>query len=571
MKIKKLKSVAGAFCALAMVSCTVFPVFGTLIADAGMSTKVLSDSTTFLADGKLSNVDYHFGDEAISVAEDPADNTKKVAVFTSTASVRTQLFTRAWPNVSMLPETMNTLEIDLGFSIGSIVEEDGYKGELAFGFAFGVQRLADGAGSKNSAYLWFKANANEDTNVTGDEYVYGLTQYDNSGNAILPDLISATNIASLENLEVSIDQNYNGNTNISVNAATYSLDAMSIGYCGFGYEDTSYVDALNHVNAYVRKFNVVNRYAENPENAVVDMDFSGSEINYDLFYARGSVLSEDGVLKYEKSTGHIISMHKYSNFELSFDVPYLKRTPTYGETGNWITSASTGMVIVHGLDIGDPRKMGTPDTYYAYSGTMWTQIVGDVSNITGQATQTRYNVGKAGNGYMAGTNSTANPLYHLWNEAYEGRAFSIRLTMKDGLYTLEVKWEDEVNYTEIVRLNFGYTQTGYIQIGCGYSSKNPEGAQYTSATQYLDNLRIKNLDLEPNIVDVGFSKQPFQNPGAYEYVETRDPNDLLGASGYVGATENTENGKFPIVQTIICGVLVTIGVVAFVIGLKKEN
>lgn len=572
MKMKKFKTLAGAFCAFAVVSSSLLPAFATLFADAGMSAKVISDSTTFLKDGKLSNVDYHLGDEAVSVVADPADANKKVVSFTSESTAGTQLFTRAWPSVSSVAEDLYNVDIGVEFTINSFVEEEAYKGSLKFGFAFGVQRLADGAGSKNSAYLWFKANENEDGNVAGDEYVYGLTQYDNSGVAISPDLITATNIASLENISITVKQVESGETDITVNGTEYSFDDMSIGYCGFGYESSAYVDAQNYADAYVRTFNFINNYSENPENPVVDMDFSASEINYDLFYVRGAVLAEDGVLKYEKSNGHIITMHKYSNFELTFDVPYLKRTPDYDVNGNWSTSASIGLVIVHGLDIADPRNMGTADTYYAYSGTMWTQIVGDVDAKTGLATQTRYNAGKAGNGYMKGASSTTNPLHHLWNEAYDGRVFSIRLTMKDGLYTLEVKWEDEANYTEIIRLDFGYTQTGYIQIGCGYSAKDPERAYYTSATQYLDNLRIKNLDLNPNIKEVGFTKQPFKNPGPYEYVETRDPNDLFGASGYTGANGTGASSQdFPIWQTVVCGVLVAVGVIAFVIGLKKEK
>ena len=154
-----------------------------------MSTKVVSDSTIFLADGKLSNVDYHLGDEALSVIADPTNSEKKVASFTDKSTSGTQLFVRAWPNVSKVAEGTPSLDIDMEFSINEMVEDANYVGSLRFGFAFGVQRLAEGAGSKNSAYLWFKTNENEDEGVTGDEYVYGLTQFDNTGAAVTPDLI----------------------------------------------------------------------------------------------------------------------------------------------------------------------------------------------------------------------------------------------------------------------------------------------------------------------------------------------------------------------------------------------
>ena len=160
MKINKFKSVAGAFCALAMVSCSLFPAFGSLIANAGMSKKVLSNQDNFLKEGQISNVDYEVGDGSIIVGEDPSDATKKVAKFTSTSTQDTKLFTRAWPIVSVMEDGIPVLDVDLEFTVNSIVEQT--KGTIGIGFAIGVQRLAQGVASKNSAYLWVKANANED-------------------------------------------------------------------------------------------------------------------------------------------------------------------------------------------------------------------------------------------------------------------------------------------------------------------------------------------------------------------------------------------------------------------------
>jgi hypothetical protein len=568
MKSKRILAMACILSVFCMGLCSVFTPSRLKKAEAGTSAKILSNSDTlFLENNQISTTDYQLGDGLVNIVKDPEDAERNVVAFTQSSTSDSVLFLRSWPTVTELKEGIPSVEMDLEFTLQEIVEETAYKGSVAFGYAFGVQRLADGVGSKNSAFLWIKANVNENVDVLGDEYVYGLTVYNDAG--VGTDLIGATVISSTNNISVQIEQYRDETLHLSINGEQSSFENIKIGYSGFG--TLGYINAQNYVRAYVRQYDVVNNFSENPENPVIFMDFESKDINFDLMYAKGNLASEDGVLKFENAgkSAHLITKHKFSNFEMTFDVPYVKRLPTFNEQGVMQSSASVGFVILHGLDVSDPVRMGDYDLFSMYAGTMWTQIVADGFTSMGQPQYTRYNIGTADKMYTKSTNSTIFPLHNLWNEAYEGRVFNVRLTMKDGLYRLEVKWEDENRYQVILEHDYGYTQSGYIMLSAAWTANG------TSANQWVDNLQITNLDDNPNIVQVGYSEQPFKNHGAYEWVDTRDPNDLLGASGYQAPTSDSQafasENKFPVVQVILIGTFIIFGIVCLVVAFTKRK
>ena len=88
------------------------------------------------------------------------------------------------------------------------------------------------------------------------------------------------------------------------------------------------------------------------------------------------------------------------------------------------------------------------------------------------------------------------------------RDFSIRVSMKDSVVTVGVKWIEEKKFTDIMTYQVSErTPTGYVHIW----------TTSVVANLSIDNLKLINTDEEPNLIEVPFESSFIEVPEDYDY------------------------------------------------------
>lgn len=221
-------------------------------------------------------------------------------------------------------------------------------------------------------------------------------------------------------------------------------------------------------------------YYETPENTNISEDFENGDFNVNTLYSTSkgnglypSAIKVDEyngskVLRFQ-NTGwaYLATKYKYSNFELSFDIPYFSRETVYDDNGVLIGKPCDMVGISWGSEQTEP-------TGYGY--------VHDIDLIALRSSSIRSEVRSAWNATLADLNVTDL-------ETNEG--YSIKFTVVDGHTTFQVKSLTADKYITIGEADYELQRSGYIFIWSA-----------GSANCAIDNLKITNLDNNPNLVEV---------------------------------------------------------------------
>lgn len=237
---------------------------------------------------------------------------------------------------------------------------------------------------------------------------------------------------------------------------------------------------------------------DEPENSNFTETFDDDNFNANLLFSKGvgssyspsyvSVEQYEGndVMMFNNCGPSTIStMQKYSNFEITFDVPYLQRTDLVGDSAEVIKPRSWWIGIAYGADVIDGNTFGYEDA-------------ADMVYFDRDSQVRSLGMDKI----VAGSEA-----YPFFSET-ETRPFSCMLRMEDAHVTVGVKWMDEEEFTIIGEYdrNDLVTPTGYVQIWtCG------------PASFAIDNIKLTNLDKNPNTVDVEFKTNKFRVPDDFDY------------------------------------------------------
>lgn len=240
---------------------------------------------------------------------------------------------------------------------------------------------------------------------------------------------------------------------------------------------------------------------DRPENCDFEEKFDNDSYNANLLFSKAaasayvpssmSVEEYDGdyVMYYENSgAAQISTQYQYSNFELTFDVPYLLRKNIEDEMENVLFEKS----LWFGISFGD-EMMEMADNGYIYSPEM---VYFDKDSIVKSFSQ----------GYVPVAQSDKYPFF----AEDETRGFSVKISVVDAHVSIGMKWLDEKNFTTIGEFDTvdGQTPLGYVHIWtCG------------PANFAIDNIAMKNLDLNPNLIEVDYKTSKFDVPADYEYQE----------------------------------------------------
>ena len=303
------------------------------------------------------------------------------------------------------------------------------------------------------------------------------------------------------------------------------------GYFGFGQTG-------NTVTEITRAEMTASEYAR-PENTEAFVDFSGNEYNANEWYAQGmsgyfkpsSLAVQDEKLVFENvAEASFSTLHSYSNFELTFDVPDLQRTALFQEqTGELVKPVSSWIGVSMGAQAKDG---GSAD---GIAGATVFYLDRDLSDDRKSAVKTR--------GVLMSYNTVLTIVelpaeHHFWDEdlAEQNGCMQLKFRMEDGVLTVWGKWESEEEYYQILQYDLSYTPLGLVQIwGMGHNETGGasilEGGgnplDIMTGNFSIDNVKLTNLDAQKNVITVDFKTNIREKPADYNYVDRWSDEDLL--------------------------------------------
>lgn len=265
--------------------------------------------------------------------------------------------------------------------------------------------------------------------------------------------------------------------------------------------------------AEIKELDIRGYKYDRPENTNVSEDFENgidiSKIEVVSTYKNGIPLYKPArvaveecgegnkALMFVNAGGYYFTtMYKYSNFEMTFDVPYLRLAKEVYEDERYNYFNSFG--IAFGL-----TTNAAADWYSTDSAD---QIVfgrgGGVSSIK-----------------LEGFKTTLES-HKYWEDF---KPISVKLRVVDGDVTVGVKWVEETEYTTVgnYQLESG-TPTGYIR----FSVPDVGNAS-------VDNLKITNLDDKPNVIETEYQSSLYTvedaeyEPYAKEYANTAEDKEVV--------------------------------------------
>lgn len=245
---------------------------------------------------------------------------------------------------------------------------------------------------------------------------------------------------------------------------------------------------------------VAYRY-DRPENVNSTEDFEKGTINTNVWSSKmpfpcytylpsgTNIVEEDGnyVFQFQNSGGaYLGTKYQYSNFELTFDVPYLQRKHVQDKEGNILTPKCDNFAVCIGAETSECSATEYTNAY-------------DLIIFSGSSTVTSWNTKQFADASAAG--------YPYFSADCE-KGFSVKVEVIDAVVTVSMKWLDETKYTEVFKYQVKRENPlGYVQIWTTAAVANLS----------VDNVRIVNKDKDPNLTEVDFKSGKIEKPADFAY------------------------------------------------------
>lgn len=285
---------------------------------------------------------------------------------------------------------------------------------------------------------------------------------------------------------------------------------------------------------------------ERPENPNISEDFETDIFNDNWFttnfissvrypaYVAVEELDGNSVLMYHNAKlTYFGTKHAYSNFELTFDVPYYLRNMVKDDNGNMTAAPTMEFLVSLGDDAVDFNGFG-----YATS-TEAIRFTKDTVHGLNHSPE-KFRAEYASRGYFDPTTN-------------EG--FSVLVRMIDGHLEVGIKALDAEKFDILAQADYEDFRTGYIKIW-----------SVNDANFAIDNCRLTNLDKDANLIDTGFE-------GATIIQEDFDYQPVEPVFRPVDQTETEEPTNWlPVIITgSVCAVAVVISIVIALCMKKKRK
>lgn len=565
MRLKKFLSL-GLVLAL-LVSCMAFLLpTNSYTAQAGNSKlEILNDTKAFNKSVPLTT-NWYFKGDTIGYDGDPT--TIKFSELSDTENV---LIYRTQPTVS--EGNGKTLEVNATIKVETL---DTGK---SFGIYVGVPRLD------------FKPTEFTKENYQGSTYIYvvkdganykagvkylGATEVD----VCTPDAIPVTG----DQVKFKIEQTDDGKliayagdyldaiySSTVYNNGKADADKIShkVGMLGFGSRGELTTDTCKAVVA-LTSISVINFYQSNPANFNAFETFDQDYFNGEEFVASGATCVQNGMFNFKSGDigATLRTKHWFSNFELSFDVPYIKRHPDVDANGKVTLDSCHRWTIMFGVNAPDPMEItncvSAIDAKTGYTTHFFSFYPAIKSDGYSGNTNMDFGVNWTDREGIALSNRDIGDIKNdFFNPMYDGRTFTIKLRVVNGLVTLDMKWEDENTWSNLFTRDIGFTPEGYLGIYGGFANGQP-------INMSIDNLKLTNLDANAQFADIGFTKSGLADEGDYVFEDPRNPDYLIKPLAGEQGVVKTFLGMNIVVGYITLGVSVLVlagGVTLFI--LKK--
>ena len=354
-----------------------------------------------------------------------------------------------------------------------------------FILAFGLDSIESLSGEAGQVEIAF---------TKAENMTVSIREFETAGEEVALVKNNTTNITEGKPAKVSVQIQNDQQITVNVNGSTVaSAKASFLPEGSVGFFQTGSCEVT------ISGLRICSYRYDRPENADFLETFEGDAYNRNLLFSKAgssnytpSTMSvekykDDDVMYYENSgPAQISTRYKYSNFEMTFDVPYLLRKDVENEDGKTTHAKS----MWFGVSIGDDMiECGISD--YAYSA--------DVIYFDQDSTVKSF----AKNNEVVAQSEK----YPFFAEDEE-RGFSVKVSVVDAHVTVGIKWLDENEFTTIGEYDTPDLQTplGYLHIwACG------------PANMAIDNIKVTNLDKNPNLVEVGYETSKFEIPADYDY------------------------------------------------------
>lgn len=382
---------------------------------------------------------------------------------------------------------------------------------IRWGASFGLSYAGAGYGEAGSVFIGAEY-------ISSGVYDMVIVAFDENGESELNRIRSNT-IAEGKKTTMVIKSYVNGNVEVVMSGNGHTDEKVfemenvmpKSGYFGYVQSAT--------MGCRLYRFDMFSLAYGNPENVNVYETFSNDCYNAEVLYSqaaygfkKGNGLTvKDGKLTFKDAAGAFISTkYVYSNAEIAFDIPDMRRTGGYD--GKYYIPETSAFGVCFGA------------TSYKEENANY-----------------RVNVKFYKDGYdsrvsldFAGKEKVSAKLpekFNVWSdETVNGRTVKIRLLMVDGVVSVGIKYAGESAYKEI--LNYTLTDAemsenvdGYIRLYAdGNASDNGEYSVLSNMT--VDNLSITNFDRNANTVTAGYRSNVWHTED-YDYIDKWDDNDLL--------------------------------------------
>lgn len=354
-----------------------------------------------------------------------------------------------------------------------------------FAFAFGLQTVEAYHGNRGNVEVAF-------TNAGGLKVA--VIAYGDGGKATT--VVEPTSCGTMNsNISIEATLMKEGKLTLKVAGKTLCNDVQLpvAGTGRLGFLQTG------NCGAEVSKVQFTIRGYDAPENCNVEENFDNGYMNTSVFSSK-TVWSSDwypqslsvqeyngnNVLKYERTyLAYIGTRYQYSNFEMTFDVPYMNRKDVRDESGELIEPATTNFVLSFGGDAMD---------YSNYGYTQAAEAI--VFHPTSAVSDLKSN------------HSGKDENHLIFNPDYASdKGFSVKLSVIDAVVTVGLKWLDEENYTTVLTYTReSGTPTGYIHLWTN-----------VLGNMAVDNIKIVNKDLNPNIITVDATYDNYDRVPDFKY------------------------------------------------------
>ena len=436
---------------IALLLIAVFVITPVVLAQAGTVEKNVS----MIVDGQLNSTDWFD-------AEDSTYVENGLLILPSDSTISTRVISKIIAQQDAVNEVM--FEVSAKLQITQLAEND------KFIFAMGLDSIE--ALSQEAGNIQI-----EITNKSGLQF--SLVAYDENGQPQTLVAPKSAGIALGKDFTLAVVATADNQVKVSVNGKTVctaKVDGNLEGRVGFLQEGACGAKIASCEASFTKY--------ERPENTNIFEDFEQdiynknwfttnfiSSVRYPAYVAVESLDGNNVLMFHNAKLTYFGTKYAYSNFQLTFDVPYYLRNMIKDENGNLLAAPTAEFLVSVGDDAVDFNSFGYATSVEAIRFTKDT-----VHGMNHTPEKFRANYGDKG-----------------YFDMNSNEGFSVLVRMVNGYLEVGFKALDAEKYDIVTKTYYEDFRTGYIKIW-----------SVNDANFAIDNFKLTNLDDNGNVIDVGF-------------------------------------------------------------------